>query len=156
MHRGSTCLCYDHLYRLLFAINGVRGTAAMFSPGPTSRFTKTKIKIKTFKMIPELSKSMLGNMSNIYTLVCCGIHTPIDVTLRPRKTLSYRGFLIDPRKPIKLFPCGFKSDIIAYYCFINALPHLRESPCEDQAGESTVHLANFPDIWHNYVLSLVH
>ena len=42
----------------------------------------------------------------------------------------------------------------SYFCLRLSL---RESPCEDhQAGESTVHFANFPDIWHNYVLSLVH
>ena len=33
---------------------------------------------------------------------------------------------------------------------------LRESPCEDQAGESTVYLANFPDIRHTCVPSLLH
>ena len=33
---------------------------------------------------------------------------------------------------------------------------LRESPCEDQAVESTVYLTNFPDIQHTCVPSLLH
>ena len=33
---------------------------------------------------------------------------------------------------------------------------LRESPCEDQAVESTVYLTNFPDIRHTCVPSLLH